>query len=159
MQNRKRGFEVCKGYEDKNINLPKRHTAHSVGYDLESAEDLVVPSIWKKVLSLKEVKPTMIKTGIKAYYAEDEVLYIYNRSSNPAKKGLVFALGAGVIESDYYGNESNDGELMVPFYNFFPIDIKVKKGERIAQAVFQKFLIVDNDDATGKRTSGFGSTD
>ena len=36
-----RGFEVVKGYEDKGINLPVRKTAHSAGYDVEAAEDMV----------------------------------------------------------------------------------------------------------------------
>ncbi|OGO82583.1 MAG: dUTP diphosphatase [Clostridiales bacterium GWD2_32_19] len=156
---RNRGFEVCKGYEDKNINLPKRQTAHSVGYDIEAAEDAVIPSLWKLVMSGKEVKPTILKTGVKVYFMEDEVAYIYNRSSNPIKRGMVFSLGTGVFECDYYGNESNDGEILIPFYNFFPVDINIKKGERIAQAVFQKFLKVDVDEANGERKGGFGSTE
>lgn len=168
---RQRGFEVCKGYEGKNINLPKRQTAHSVGYDLEAAEDIVIPSIWRQVFKVfapwlkgehedvVEIKPTLVKYGVKAYFGEDEVMYIYNRSGNPIKKGLIVANGVGVIESDYYGNETNDGELMTPFYNFFPFDVKIKKGERVAQGVFAKFLKVDDDNAEGERTGGFGSTE
>ena len=38
-----RGFEVCKGYEDKDINLPCRKTKFSAGYDIECCEDTVVP--------------------------------------------------------------------------------------------------------------------
>ena len=38
-----RGFEVCKGFEDKEINMPVRKTARSAGYDMEAAEDIVVP--------------------------------------------------------------------------------------------------------------------
>lgn len=36
-------FEVAKGYEDKEINIPKRSTAYSAGYDLEAAENIVIP--------------------------------------------------------------------------------------------------------------------
>ena len=46
---KKRGFEVCKEYENQNINLPIRKTKNSVCYDLEAAEDTVIPSIWKIV--------------------------------------------------------------------------------------------------------------
>ena len=38
-------------------------------------------------------------------------------------------------------------------------EIEVKKGDVIGQVVFQKYLVVDNDNATGQRTGGFGSTD
>ena len=56
-----RGFEVCKGFEDKEINMPVRKTARSAGYDMEAAEDIVVPKF-----SLG-AKPTLIPTGLKAY--------------------------------------------------------------------------------------------
>ena len=39
-----RGFEIAKGYEDKQINLPIRKTKYSAGYDIEAAEDVVIPS-------------------------------------------------------------------------------------------------------------------
>lgn len=32
-----RGFEIAKGFEDKNINLPERKTKYSAAYDLEAA--------------------------------------------------------------------------------------------------------------------------
>ena len=155
-----RGFEICKGYEDKNINLPKRQTAHAVGYDIEAAEDTVIPSLFKMVNNNSELlnKPTLIKTGIKAYFESDEVMYLFNRSSGPSKRGLVLANSVGVFECDYYSNPTHDGEILVSMYNFSNDDIIVKKGERIAQAVFQKFLIIDNDSASGERLGGFGST-
>ena len=71
-----RGFEIAKGFEDKGINLPIRKTKGSAGYDFEVAEDVVVPKFEKGQ------KPTIIKTGVKAYMPEDEVLYLYGRSSN-----------------------------------------------------------------------------
>ena len=165
-----RGFEVCKGLENEGINLPIRKTEKSVGYDIEALEDTVVPSIWKNVFEnvakflkhdtdYKEINPTLIRTGIKSYFCDDEVLILANRSSHPLKKGLVLANSIGVIESDYYENPQNDGELMYAYYNFFPIDITIKKHDAIGQAYFQKFLKADNDNATGKRIGGFGSTD
>lgn len=148
-----RGFEVCKGFEDKNINLPVRKTKYSAGYDIEAAEDIVVPSF------KGNNNPTLIPTGIKAYMADDEVLYLYNRSSNPKKKGLVLANSVGVIDKDYYGNPDNDGHIMFAFYNVKDEDITIKKGEAIGQGVFSKYLISDDDSAEGKRNGGFGSTD
>jgi dUTP pyrophosphatase len=66
-----------------------------------------------------------------------------NRSSNPGKKGLILANSLGIIESDYYGNPDNDGHLMYAYYNFFPVDITIKKHDTIGQAYFQNFLKVD----------------
>lgn len=147
-----RGFEVAKGFENYNINLPVRKTKHSAGYDFEAAEDCVVP-----VFS-PGVKPTLVKTGIKSYFGEDEVLIIANRSSNPAKKGLILANSIGVIDSDYYGNPDNDGHIMFAFYNVSDSDTIIKKGDCIGQGIFQKFLTIDNDTTTNERTGGFGST-
>ena len=156
-----RGFEICRGYEDKNINLPSRQTKHAVGYDIEAAEDTFVPSLFKLANEKKETinKPTLVKTGLKAYFEPDEVMYLFNRSSGPSKRGLVLANSVGVFECDYYSNSNNDGEILVSLYNFTNEDIIIKKGERIAQAVFQKFLTIDNDTADGTRLGGFGSTD
>ncbi len=149
---RKRGFEVAKGFENSNINLPVRKTRFSAGYDIEAAEDTTIPSF------KKGIKPTLIKTGLKAYMEQDEVLILANRSSNPGKKGLILANSIGVIDSDYYGNPENDGHIMFAFYNIKEEDIEIKKGDAIGQAIFQKFLTTDNDVSSGERIGGFGST-
>ena len=149
---RKRGFEVAKGYENKDINIPVRKTKYSAGYDIEAAEDIVVPSF------KKGENPTLVKTGLKAYMLDDEVLLLYNRSSNPKKKGLILANSVGVIDKDYYGNVDNDGHIMFAFYNIKDEDVKIKKGDVIGQCVFTKYFITDNDNAEGKRIGGFGST-
>ncbi len=147
-----RGFEVAKGFENENINLPKRKTKFSAGYDVEAAEDIVIPSF------KKGMNPTLVKTGVKAYMQDDEVLMLYNRSSNPKKKGLILANSVGVIDKDYYGNQDNDGHIMFAFYNIKEEDIEIKKGECIGQAIFQKYFLSDDDNAEGERTGGFGST-
>lgn len=166
---RTRGFEICKGYEDKNLNLPKRQTKHSVAYDIEAPEDVVVPSIWKVVFEnfkkflsgnseFLPIKPMAIPTGIKAYFGTDEVMIIANRSSGPKKAGLLMANSIGIFECDYYNNPDNDGNIIFQYYNLFPTDTKISKGDRIGQVYFQKFLIADGDDATGERIGGIGST-
>lgn len=149
---RLRGFEVVKGYEDKGINLPVRKTANSAGYDVEAAEDITIP------MFTPGCKPTLIPTGLKAYCQEDECYLLLNRSSGP-KKGFLMANSVGLIDSDYYGNPDNDGHFYFSYFNCSDHDIEVKKGDIIGQVVFQKYLVVDNDNATGDRTGGFGSTD
>ena len=147
-----RGFEVAKGFEDKEINLPVRKTMYSAGYDFEAAEDVVIPSF------KKGMKPTLIKTGIKAYMGDNEYLMLANRSSNPGKKGLILANSVGIIDKDYYENPDNDGHIMFAFFNVKDEDIQIKKGDVIGQGIFMPFLISDNDNAVGIRTGGFGST-
>ena len=148
-----RGFEIAKGFEDKNINLPERKTKASAAYDIEAAEDTISPAF------KPGMKPTLIKTGLKAYMQEDEVLLIVPRSSGPKKQGILFPHSTGVIDADYYENIDNDGHIFIQCINIKDTDVTIPKGETIAQAIFQKFLIVDNDNAEGKRTGGFGSTD
>ena len=98
---RKRGFEVAKGFENSGINLPIRKTKSSAGYDVEAAEDTIIPAF------KRGQKPTLVKTGIKAYMEDDEMLLLYNRSSNPGKRGLILANSVGVVDKDYYGNPEN----------------------------------------------------
>ena len=147
-----RGFEIAKGFEDKNINLPERKTKYSAAYDLEAAEDTVIPAF------KMGMKPTLIKTGLKAYMMPAEVLIIVPRSSGPKKQGILFPHSMGVIDKDYYGNEDNDGHIFVQCINIKDEDVIIKKGEAVAQAIFQKYLMIDGDNAEGIRKGGFGST-
>ena len=149
---RKRGFEIIKKYKNKDINVPKRQTVRAAGYDFEAAEDTIIPAF------KAGMAPTLIKTGIKAYMQDDEMLCLYNRSSNPKKKGLVLANSVGIVDKDYYENPDNDGAIMFAFYNNRAEDVEIKKGDCIGQGIFQKYMTVDNDNAEGARMGGFGST-
>jgi len=149
---RNRGFEVIEEYKDKGINLPVRKTKYSAGYDIEAAEDVIIPAF------KPGVKPTLIPTGLKAYCHEDEFYMLVNRSSGP-KKGLVMANSIGIIDSDYYNNESNEGHFYFQYFNILAEDITIHKGDVIGQVVFQKYLVVDDDKAERSRVGGFGSTD
>lgn len=169
-----RGFEQVSTF--KEINLPKRATKNAAGYDFEAAEDIVVPSIFKSGIGtalkialnkdeifmdekmLKQVKPVLVPTGVKAYMGEDEFLQLCNRSSNPLKNFLLLGNGVGVIDSDYYNNADNEGHIMFQFLNFGLKDLTIKKGERIGQGIFLPFLKADNDESTADRTGGFGSS-
>lgn len=165
---KKRGFEIVTKYQDKEIHLPERATKNAAGYDFEAAEDVVIPTFWKKLVAQvtrqsepeeKLVKPVLVPTGIKAYMGEDEYLQLANRSSNPLKRFLSLSNGVGVIDSDYYNNPDNEGHIMFQFTNFGLTDVTIKKGERIGQGIFLPFLKADNDRATNERTGGFGSSD
>lgn len=127
---------------------------------VEIAETFLRPETIAKIkdLAKKTFKPVLVPTGVKAYMGEEEVLILANRSSNPLKQNLILSNGIGVIDSDYYENEDNDGHIMGQFINFGAKPVLIKKGERIFQGMFQPFLLADNDVAGGKRVGGHGST-
>lgn len=131
------------------IVLPQRATKNAAGYDFYSPEDKVIPA----------GKTEIIWTDVKATFGEREMLVLCV-TSGMGKRGLMLANNIGVIESDYYNNESNNGNLGFRLYNFSDQDYYVKKGEKIGQGVFTTFLTVDNEEeVTTVRTGGFGSTD
>lgn len=145
---KKRGFEVVTKYQGQDIKLPTRKTTGSAGYDFSAAETTV----------LKPKSITFVSTGIKAFMESDEVLQMYPRSSLSFKKNLIKANSVGIIDSDYYNNPDNEGEIKLILYNLGDEEVVVEKGERIAQGVFMKYLTADNDQTTVKRLGGFGST-
>lgn len=170
-----RGFEVVTKYADEGITLPKRATKGSAGYDFSAAEDITIPSIWNVLLKnnglatmqdgeiVEEnksfLKSTLVPTGIKAYMPEDEYLMLVNRSSNPLKNNLSLPNGIGIIDSDYYGNANNEGEIFVQLVNYGLEDYTIQKGDRIAQGIFTPYQVIDEEsDEFGTRIGGFGSS-
>lgn len=143
-------FKVSRIKED--IKLPERATEKSAGYDFFAIEDVEIPPY-----KLGD-KPFKVATGIKVKMLDDESLELLNRSSNPEKKNLVIPQSLGLIDADYYNNSVNEGEVFFTFYNLNTQSVSIKKGEKVGQGVFRKYLIVDNDNAKGVRQGGFGST-
>lgn len=156
------GFEFAVSKEGskrfKDAMLPVYMTDGAAAADFFCAEKVVIPPA--EVIDGKFVaKPTLVHTGVKAYMESNHVLHLYNRSSNP-KKGLVLANSVGVVDSDYYGNESNDGEIMFAFYNFSGEDLTIEVGDRIGQGEFAGDVLRPNCAKVNKSTrdGGFGST-
>lgn len=147
-----RGFEVVKDenrkHIDKEINIPKRGSKTSAGYDFYTPEAFVVEPGQKYI----------VWTDIKAYMQEGEVLKVYVRSSIGIKKGLVLANGTGIIDQDYYSNESNDGNIGICFVNISDNTVAIDENERIAQGIFLSFLPADNGNTQEERKGGLGST-
>lgn len=130
------------------MKLPERSTKKSAGYDFYAMEDIVC----------KPHEITMVRTGIKAKMEDNETLLLFNRSSNPKKKGLIILNGVGVVDADYYGNEENDGEIAGLFYNMREEDVEIKAGDKIMQGIFVEYEKTEDDEAEGERSGGFGST-
>ena len=137
------------GYEMKNpgFDLPKRATKHSIAYDFYSPKDFVVEPHSKY----------MLWTGVKAQFLDDEALLLNVRSSM-GKKNIMLSNTQAWIESDYYNNKNNEGEIGLFFYNYGNEKWEVKQGDRIAQGMFIKYLTTDDDNAEGVRVGGWGST-
>lgn len=147
-----RQFEVVRNdaikYDVTDIKLPVRATKNSVGYDFYSPIDTVIAP--------NETK--LIFTNVKARFNENEGL-ILAVTSGMGKRGVILANGIGIIECDYYGNESNDGNLGFMLHNISENEYVVKAGDKIGQGFFFNFLTVDNEtEITTVRKGGFGST-
>ena len=161
MKIRNRGFEkVSKETFLKDVNLteqdynqivlPVRKTQKSAGYDFSTPIDITLLPGESKV----------IPTGIKAYMLDDEYLSIYIRSSVGTKKDVILKNQVGIIDADYYNNSGNEGNILIAIRNIGNNVFEAKKGDAIAQGIFQKYLTVDEDDKVIKkvRQGGVGST-
>ena len=145
-----RGFEIVSQYQGRGIELPKRKTAMSAGYDLQAARSVVIDA----------GETAMVPTGLKAYMQPDEVLTIHIRSSMAVKRGHMLVNHVGIVDADYYNNEDNEGHIFIALWNRGTQPVTIESGERIAQGIFLKYLTADGD-AAGEgetRKGGFGST-
>ncbi|SEP94947.1 deoxyuridine 5'-triphosphate nucleotidohydrolase [Ignavigranum ruoffiae] len=176
MMQKIRGFEIVTAFKSKDIQLPYRSTHHAAGYDIQAAETIIIPSYWEQLFKYfwakinktadvehkfdEEIfKASLVPTGLKAYMQEDEYLQIINRSSNPLKRFLTLPNSVGIIDADYYNNSKNEGHIFVQLINYGLKDWEIKKGDRIAQAIFTKYLKVDGDQGgLSQREGGFGSS-
>ena len=146
-----RYFEIVKDEFRKNpnveIKLPTRATEHSAGYDFYSPVSITI----------QPNEMAMIWTDVKAHMYYDNALFIIPRSSM-GKQPVMIANTVGLIDSDYYGNESTDGNIGFRLLNLGNTPYEIKAGDRIGQGVFVKYGTVKDDDTKGVRYGGFGST-
>ena len=146
----KRGFELVseenKKTKNEHIILPKRATKNSAAYDFYSNENIVV----------EPNQVAKIWTDVKSYMKPDEFLMLDVRSSMGGK--FMLANTIGIIDSDYYNNDSNEGNIGIFLKNISDQDQIINIGDKIAQGVFMKYLITDNDNTNTKRKGGWGST-
>lgn len=149
-----RGFEVVADWArqcpDVTVRLPERGTQGAAGYDIYALED-------KTIMPGTKVE---FATDVKVYMQEDEVFKLYPRSNQGIKHDLMLANTTGVVDMDYYSNPTNDGRFTIVIRNLGNENYYVKKGDRIAQGVFEKFLLADHDrnKILPQRQGGTGST-
>lgn len=174
-------FEKVSRFADSDIEMPRRKTAESAGYDMVVAEDTLIPSyasLYDSMatnaatidgpLTLNEValitktlktKPVLISTGMKCQLSKGTYLELSVRSSCPLKYWLILANGVGIIDADYYNNPDNEGEIFFQIINLSPFPIMLHKGDAIGQGIIKRYMTTVDDEANGNRSGGFGSTD
>ncbi len=135
--------------EYDSLELPKRQTKYSAGYDFKSPVDCVI----------HPGEVVKIPTGIKIRMNEDEMMMLVVRSSTGFKYNVRMTNQVGIFESDFYNNETNEGHAMVSLQNEGKEDFVIHKGDRIVQGIFVKFLTVDEEEEiTTVRKGSIGST-
>jgi dUTP pyrophosphatase len=151
-----RGFEYVSteyaksGAESNNISLPSRGTSQAAGYDFFSPVSATIfPG-----------HTLLIWTDVKAKIPLDECLKIYPRSSMAIKRNLILKNSVGIIDSDYYGNPDNDGNIAIPLWNIGDEPQSINKGERIAQGIFEKYYTSAKfiSGTIRERSGGIGSS-
>lgn len=133
---------------DTTLPLPEYKTKGAVAFDLYARLDEVIPAKGLKLIPTNFVIET----------PEGFMLMLTARSSLAKKKGLMMANSVGIIDQDYCGN--ND-ELGLMLHNFTDTDVKIEKGERLAQGIFVKiekgnWNEVENMESESR--GGFGTT-
>ncbi len=139
--------DVNKMYDD--LELPKRATKGSAGYDFFAPTDITI----------KAGETVKFPTGIRVKMEDGWVLKLYPRSGLGFKYRLQLDNTVGIIDSDYYCSD-NEGHIMVKLTNDSHGDKSVRnlKGNGFMQGIFVECGITLDDYADGIRNGGFGST-
>lgn len=148
-----RGFEEVSSdfllHSEVKTALPRRADFRSAGYDFYSKETII----------LAPNQQHTFFTDVRAYMQSMEMLDLYIRSSLATKKGLVLVNQTGIVDSSYYKNPDNDGNIGICIKNTSDNNVEIKIGDRIAQGIFTNYLITDDDEPiANERLGGFGST-
>lgn len=133
----------------QNIQLPRRATSQSAGYDFFSTLSFV----------LAPGESIKIPTGIRVEIEENWVLKIYPRSGLGFKYRLQLNNTVGVIDSDYFYSD-NEGHIFIKITNDSNEgkEISLDKDMAFAQGIFVEYGITMDDDVTDIRNGGLGST-
>lgn len=133
----------------EHIQLPRRATSGSAGYDFFSPVGFELPA----------GSSIRMPTGIRALMEEGWVLTVFPRSGLGFKFRFQLDNTVGVIDSDYALSD-NEGHIFLKMTN----DNREGKGLRIpagsafAQGIFLPFGITVDDEASAVRNGGLGST-
>ena len=127
--------------------LPRRATAGSAGYDFYAPQ----------AFHMEPGETLKIPTGVRARIEAGWVLMLFPRSSLGFKYRLQLNNTVGIVDADYF-NALNEGHIFIKLTNSGDKPLSVEAGEAFAQGVFLPFGLTEDDDASGERIGGFGST-
>ena len=133
---------------DSTVSLPVYGTGESAGFDLAAAHDVTIAP--------RQI--ALVRTGLVIEVPSGYFLAIFARSSTPLKRGLIVANGVGVIDPDYSG--PND-EVMIQVLNITDRDVRIARGDRLAQGIVLPAPRVTWDEVNEIRDvtrGGFGAT-
>jgi dUTP diphosphatase len=133
---------------DSTVSLPAYGTGKSAGFDLAAAQDLTIPP--------RQI--ALVRTGLVIEVPSGYFLAIFARSSTPLKRGLIVANGVGVIDPDYSGPKD---EVMIQVLNITDGDVRIARGDRLAQGIVLPAPRVTWDEVSEIREvtrGGFGAT-
>lgn len=130
------------------IPMPKRSSAGSAGYDVHTP----------LAFTLKPGEDIKIPTGLKCKMKNGWALFAFPRSGLGFKYFTRLANTVGIIDEDYYNNESNEGHIWVKIRNEGDKDLIIDKLDRVCQFIFLPYGITEDDDITSARKGGFGSS-
>ena len=131
------------------VQLPRRATAGSAGYDF----------FGPKTFTLAPGESIWMPTGLRVRMKEGYVLACFPRSGFGFRYRLQLDNTVGIIDQDYYGSE-NEGHIQAKLTNDSKDgqSLTIPAGTAFMQGVFLPFGVTEDDNATAKRTGGFGST-
>jgi dUTP pyrophosphatase len=134
-------------YDD--IMIPTRHTKLSAGYDFHAPFEF----------TLNPGKIIKMPTAIKVSMEPDEFFMIVMRSSVGFKYNIRMCNQIGIIDADYYNNEENEGHMWIALQNEGQAPWTVKKGDCVAQGIFVRYCLVNNDDDTHSTRKGWSASE
>lgn len=129
------------------LPLPRRATQGSAGYDFVCPVEV----------TMRPGDTAVIPTGVRVWMQPGWVLVNCPRSSLGRKHGLRLANTVGIIDSDYYLAD-NEGHILVMLVNGGDHDVTLHPGDRFCQGIFLPHGLAEEEDVTGLRSGGFGST-
>ena len=139
------------------IKLPKRATTDSAGYDFFAPYTFDLIGTHSDKAEETKIHYELIPTGIRFITDNKEVfLACVPRSGLGFRNGFALANTIGVIDSSYFLSD-NEGHIMAKVYA--ETDVSVEQGKAFMQGIIIPFIKTSDDDATGIRNGGFGSTD
>ena len=135
--------------EYNDIKLPERKTIHSAGYDFHSPVSF----------DLAPQESIKIPTGVRVQIKDGQFLAIVVRSSIGFKYGTQLVNNLAIVDGDYYGAD-NEGHIFIKLVNLSTEGktLRVNKGDAIAQGIFMTYDVTVDDNTSGIRTGGIGST-